>query len=191
MPKPHTFPLLYDDYKSIDISFLSKQGYLKPNRVKWGTITWSRHGKKTASISIRVCTNLEQPFIEFDYRCNGEEINYKAILEYQTSNIGKGYVWFFVCPKTYRRCRKLHLIDKYFFHRTAYVGMYETQVNSHKNRFLVSLLDYSTKADNAISKMYSKHFRKYYKGKPTKKYLKCLQAIERGKDIDINDLLSF
>jgi hypothetical protein len=188
MPKPHTFPTLYDDYKSIDIYFLSKHGYLKPNQTKHGTITWSRNGTQTASISIYVSTDLENPFIVLDYRCNGEAINYKIELEYQPSNIGKGYVWFFRCPQTWKRCRKLHLIDKYFFHRSVYAGMYETQIQSKKSRFVVRLFDYSVKSDLAISQIHSKHFRKYYKGKPTKKYLRCLQLIEKGKNISVEEL---
>ena len=51
MPKPHTFPTLYDDLKTVSISFLTMHGYLKPNQWRSGTITWTRNGNKTASIS--------------------------------------------------------------------------------------------------------------------------------------------
>ena len=46
MPKPHTFPTLYDDLKTVSISFLAKHGYLKPNQLKSGSIHWGRNGKK-------------------------------------------------------------------------------------------------------------------------------------------------
>jgi len=70
MPKPHTFPALYDVVKALSISFLSKEGYLKPNQWQSGTITWSRNREKTGSISININTHSKQPYIELDYKCN-------------------------------------------------------------------------------------------------------------------------
>lgn len=58
MAKPHTFSTLYDDLKTVSISFLTKHGYLKPNQWQSGTMTWSMNGNKTGSISIIVNTEL-------------------------------------------------------------------------------------------------------------------------------------
>jgi hypothetical protein len=70
MPKPHTFPTLFDEVKTVEISFLKKHGYFEPDQIRSGTINWSRCGEKTGSISIRVCTYSENHYIEFDYKCN-------------------------------------------------------------------------------------------------------------------------
>jgi len=98
MPKPHTFPTLYDEVKTVSIFFLTKQGYLKPNQWQSGTITWSSNGNKTGSISIQVNTQSEPPYLLFDYKRNEALINYKVQLVSAPSNLGKGVVWYFVCP---------------------------------------------------------------------------------------------
>src|SRR3990167_55726 len=108
MPKPHTFPTLYNELKTVSISFLAKHGYLKANHWQSGTISWRRHGNQTGSISIRVNTEPESPYLEFDYKCNEVPINYRVKLVSALSNLGKGVVWYFVCPHTGKRCRKLY-----------------------------------------------------------------------------------
>ncbi len=61
MPKPHTFPTLYNEALQISISKLKEWEYLNPEQIKSGTLTWSRNGNKTGSISIKVNTHSEQP----------------------------------------------------------------------------------------------------------------------------------
>jgi hypothetical protein len=119
MPKFPTFPTIYDNCKTVSISDLKRWEYLKPNQFKSGLITWSINGNKSGSISIRTNTNSENPYLELDYKCNETPINYRVQLVSIPSNLGKGVVWFFICPRTGKRCRKLHLADIYFYHRSA------------------------------------------------------------------------
>ena len=189
MPKPHTFPTLYDEVKTVSIFFLAKHGYLKSNQLKAGSIHWSRNGEKTGSISIRVCTYFENPYIEFDYKCNQQPIKYKVQLVSALSNLGKGFVWYFVCPKTNKRCRKLYLADTYFYHRSAFRGcMYEKQTQSKKSRYLFKVLDPYFKSDNLHSELYKKHFKKQYAGKPTKKYLRIMEQIQQTESIPYHEI---
>ena len=189
MPKPHTLPTLFDEVKTVSISFLTKQGYLKPNQLKAGSIHWSRNGEKTGSISIRVCTYSENPYIEFDYKCNQQPIKYKVQLVSALSNLGKGLVWYFVCPKTNKRCRKLYLADTYFYHRSAFNGcMYEKQTQSKKSRYLDKTLGVYFRTDQLFEQLYKKHFKKQYAGKPTKKYLKLCQQIQRAESIPYHEI---
>jgi hypothetical protein len=189
MPKPHTFPTLYDEVKTVSIFFLAKHGYLKSNQLKAGSIHWSRNGEKTGSISIRVCTYFENPYIEFDYKCNQQPIKYKVQLVSALSNLGKGFVWYFVCPKTNKRCRKLYLADTYFYHRSAFRGcMYEKQTQSKKSRYLNKTLGVYFRTDQLIEQLYKKHFKKQYAGKPTKKYLKLTQQIEKAESIPYHEI---
>ena len=189
MPKPHTFPTLFDDLKVVSISYLTKYGYLKPNQWQSGTITWSSNGIKTGSISIQVNTQSEQPYIELDYKCNEAPINYRVQLFSAPSNLGKGVVWYFVCPRTGKRCRKLYLADTYFYHRSAFNGcMYEKQTQSKKSRYLDKTLGEYFQTDQLFEQLYKKHFKKQYAGKPTKKYLKLTQQIQIAEIISINIL---
>ena len=189
MPKPHTFPTLYDEVKTVSISFLTKHGYLKPNKLKAGSIHWSRNGENLGSISIKVCTYSESPYLEFDYKCNEAPINYRVQLISAPSNLGKGVVWYFVCPHTGKRCRKLYLADTYFYHRSAFNGcMYEKQTQSKKSRYLDKTLGEYFQTDQLFEQLYKKHFKKQYAGKPTKRYLRIMEQIQKAESIPYHEI---
>ncbi len=189
MPKPHTFPILYDDTLQISTSKLKEWKYLNAEQIKSGSLTWSRNGNQTASISIRVNTYEEQSFIELDYKYRGEPRNYKVKLVTKPSNLGNGFVWYFLCPQTKKRCRKLYLVGGYFLHREAFNGcMYETQTQSKKYRELDKTLGAYFRTDDLYEQLYSKHFKKTYAGKPTRKYLRIMEQIERAESVSYLDL---
>lgn len=189
MPKPHTFPTLFDEVKTISISFLTKHSYLKPNQLKAGSVHWSRNGENIGSISIKVCTYYENSFIEFDYKCNQQPVKYTVQLVSALSNLGKGFVWFFICTRTGKRCRKLYLADTYFYHRSAFRGcMYEKQTQSKKSRYLNKTLGAYFETDQLYEQVYKKNFKKQYAGKPTKKYLKLCQQIQKAESIAYHEI---
>src|SRR5690554_4026605 len=189
MPKPHTFPTLYNEALQISISKLKEWEYLNPEQIKSGTITWSRNGSQTGSISIKVNTHSEQPYIELDYKYKGEPRNYKVSLVSKPSNLGKGLIWYFLCPQTNKRCRKLYSIGGYFLHREAFNGcMYETQTQSKKYRQLDKTLRAYFKTDGLYSQLYQKHFKKTYAGKPTKKYLRIMEQIQKAESIPYHEI---
>jgi hypothetical protein len=178
VPKTPTFPTLYDDLKTISITFLAKHGYLKPNQINSGTITWSRHGNEIGNIWIRVNTQSEDPYMQLRYKCNEVPVNYMVQLRPAPSNLGKGVVWYFVCPYTGKRCRKLYGADTYFYHRSAFrYCMYEKQTRSHKYRNMDKQLNKIFGPEGAYEQIYSKHFKTHYNGKPTKRYLKLVKQI--------------
>lgn len=194
MPKPHTFPTLYNEALQIDISKLKGWGYLDPKQIKSGTLNWSRNGNPTGSISIQANTHSEQPYIELDYKYRDEPRNYKVRLVSIPSNLGKGLIWYFICPHTNKRCRKLYSIGGYFLHREAFKGcMYETQTQSKKYRKLDKIFGAYFRTDDLYSQLYQKHFKKTYAGKPTKRYLQIMKQIEKAERaayIGIEKLLS-
>ena len=189
MPKPHTFPTLYNEALQISISKLKEWKYLNPEQIKSGTITWSRNGSQTGSISIKVNTHSEQPYIELDYKYRDEPRNYKVSLVSKPSNLGKGLIWYFLCPHTKKRCRKLYSIGGYFLHREAFSGcMYETQTQSKKYRQLDKTLGAYFKSDNLYSELYKKNFKKTYAGKPTKRYLRIMEQIQKAESIPYHEI---
>jgi len=189
MPKPHTFPTLYNEALQISISKLKEWEYLNPEQIKSGTITWSRNGNQTGSISIKVNTHSEQPYIELDYKYRDEPRNYKVYLTSTPSNLNKGEIWYFICPQTKKRCRKLYLIGGYFLHREAFKGcMYETQTQSKKYRELDKTLGAYFEIDNLYSELYKKNFKKTYAGKPTKRYLRIMEQIQKAESIPYHEI---
>jgi hypothetical protein len=189
MPKHHTFPTLYNEALQIQISRLKGWGYLDPEQIKSGTITWSRNGNTTGSITIYVNTHNEHPYIELDYKYRDERRNYKVCLTSSTSNLNRGKIWYFICPQTTKRCRKLYSIGGYFLHREAFDGcMYETQIQSKKYRNLDKTLGVYFQSEKIYDQLYKKNLKKRYAGKPTKKYLKLTKQLQKLESISIEQI---
>jgi len=189
MPKFPTFPTLYDEVLQINITKLKECGFLDPKQIKSGTLTWSRNGNPTGSISIVVNTHSEQPYIELDYKYRDEPRNYKVYLTSTPSNLNRGEIWYFICPQTNKRCRKLYSIGGYFLHREAFSGcMYKTQTQSKKYRELDKTLGAYFEIDNLYSELYKKNFKKTYAGKPTKKYLRIMEQIQKAESIPYHEI---
>lgn len=182
MPKLYTFPTLFDEVKSVSITNLKKWGYLRPNQRRSGTITWSRNGHVTSSIGIEVNTRFDE--VIFSYNYGDKPVKFTVELVSVPSNIGKGEVWYFLCPYIKKRCSVLYSVGELFLHREACTGyMYEKQTYSPNNRIKVRLWEKLFNSDKLYEELHSKHFRKTYAGKPTKRYLKLMKKIREAERV--------
>ena len=189
MPKPYTYPTLLNEALQLSITKLKEWEYLNPEQFKSGTVNWSRNEHLTGSISIQVNTKTSLPYIELNYKYQDEPRSYKVSLVSQPSNLGRGLIWYFLCPKTNKRCRKLYSIGGYFLHREAFKGcLYETQTQSKKYRQLDKILGAYFKSDNLYTELYKKNFKKSYAGKPTKKYLRIMEQIHKAESIPYQEI---
>jgi len=189
MPKFPTFPYLFDEANCITIAKLKQWNYLKKDSWKSGTITWSRNGTETGSINISVRMFKDENVLTVNYKCNKTDHNYNIHLEAIPSNLGKGEVWYFICPFTGKRCRKLHLIKEKFMHRSALAsGMYSKQTHSKKWRQMEKVYGSYFDRDKLYEELYSKNFTKYYNGKPTKRYLRILTELKKTDAISHIDI---
>jgi hypothetical protein len=189
MAKNYTFPYLFDEEKSLSITDLKLLGYLKNNRITSGNVNWKMRGESTGSIGIKATMSADTNFINFSYTCNNEKYNYKVYLVSVKSNLNKGKIWYFECRFTGVRCRKLHLIKEKFQHRTALkTGMYSKQTQSKSFRSMANFFGTYFDIENSYSELYSKHFKKYYKGKPTKRYLKLIKKISEIEKVTTSDI---
>lgn len=189
MAKFPTFPTLFDDVLQLSTTKLKEWKYLEPGQSKSGVLTWSRNENKTGSISIMVNMDLEQPYIVLDYKYKDEPRNYKVELVSISSNLGVGKIWYFLCPLTFKRCRKLYSIDGYFLHRDAFRGcMYESQTASKQYRWIDKNYGSYFRLEKLYDELYSKHFKKYYAGKPTKRYLKIINEIKKAESISYTEI---
>lgn len=175
MAHPHTFPTLYNELKTLDLK--SFKEYLKPNQLSTGTNRWTRNGEETASIGFSIRMGETKGYLELDYNYKKEPIKYRVPIVSKPSNLGKGLIWYFVCPHTGKHCKKLYLVGGYFLHREAFKGcMYESQTRSKNGRQIAEMAKAIFGNDDSI---YKRYFKKYYKGKPTKRYLKYLEFQEK------------
>lgn len=178
MARYSSFPTKLEEVKQIHLSKLKEWGYLESGQIKTGTLSWNINGEHTGSISIRVNTHTEEPYLELVYQCGDTPIEYQVQLVSIPSNLGIGKVWYFLCPKTKKRCRVLYLVDGYFYHREASSGcFYDQQIQSKKWRKLKAFFDDSFKTERAYEQINKKYFKTHYAGKPTKRYLKLFNLI--------------
>lgn len=174
MPRYPTFPDLFDEVKQVSMSGLKQLGYLRSNATVSGSYRWTRGGEHSGSIGVKV--SLADRFVELDYLVNGTPINYRIQIEGIPTHFGSGYNWYFICPQTGKRCRKLYLIGPRFLHRDAFKGaMYSCQTRSKSWRDFVSVFRFLD-ADQPFNRKYAK---KYYRGKPTKRYWRLLERCQR------------
>ena len=106
----------YDDLLKIRLSKLREWGYLKNDRSKSGTLTWSRFDEPFSSIGITVYMYGDESRITLSYNHNDQSRKYDISLVSLPSNLGTGEVWYFLCPYTKKRCRVLYLIGGHFLH---------------------------------------------------------------------------
>jgi hypothetical protein len=183
MLKYSSFSIFYDNCKSLSISDLTHWGYLMPLQLQKGTITLTSDeiggSLTTTKIHILVNTHSANQYITLEYTIVNTLISDTIRLVSIPSNIGKGYVWFFICPITGKRCRKLHFIANHFYHRSAFKGcMYEKQSYSHTFREILKPVERIVALDKNLELLSKKHFKRYYSGKPTKRYLRIMNQIK-------------
>lgn len=189
MAKNHTFPILFDEVKSFSITDLKKLNYLQENKSIKATIKWIKQGENSGSINIKTSLVEHNNFIELIYNYNDKPYNYKVYLTSTNSNLGKGKIWYFKCKYTGARCRKLHLLNGLFQHRSILKkGMYSTQIQSKYYRTLEKTFGAYFKSETYFSQLNSRYFKQYYKGKPTKRYLKLTEQIQKGESTKLHDI---
>ncbi|MBC9910572.1 hypothetical protein [Chitinophaga varians] len=188
MARIGTYPTTFEDRKSISISDLRKWEYLQPDSWRSGTLSWSRGGTVHSQISICVDMVTTGPYLELSYNWQGQSIRYKVNLTALTSNLGAGNVWYFICPVTGNRCRKLYFKNGYFQYRGE--GYYEKQIQSKYSRHLEKTYGVVFKADKLREQVYSRHFRKFYSGRVTKRYAQILKQLKAAENVSEKHLIS-
>ena len=136
--------------------------------------------------------DMIKKFVKLDYKINGESINYRIELVSVPSNLGKGSVFYFVCPVTRRRCRKLYLIGKYFLSRFAFPSaLYTKQTQAKSWRHLSRAFDVLNLRDERIDFIAKRYAKTWYKGKPTKRFQRILDREERACDRFSKDIPAY
>jgi hypothetical protein len=118
-----------DSCNSIDIHCLKKNRALVPGHSL--TLTWSKNGRKQASIGGKVT----EEGLNLFYRINGESIRYVVPIVHTSCHYGGTRPWL-KCPKCDRRVSKIHLNGTMFLCRYCYNLAYESQRTNNVIRSL-------------------------------------------------------
>lgn len=165
----------------IELSWLLKKGLLPNEGIYSGSLSWSNGNEINIYIEIRE----GKGFIRLWY-CNtsyhsGEvnNLDYKIQLVSIPSNLGRGKIWYFICPITGKKVRILYKVygSLYFKSRGAYSHRiyYSCQITSKKN--------YHSDRYFTLEKIYSclapKMKKAHYQGKETRlqKRIKKLESL--------------
>jgi hypothetical protein len=142
-----------------------------------GTITWS----SGSSIGFTISKNNFDLSVEIEYQKTIEglqkPISYKINIETLPSNLGKGEIYYFVCPFSFKRCKVLYMGygSPYFKSRTAYKHRiyYASQLSSRLDKHN----DTYWSLERRLEKLYIKHPKTHYRGEITHAQ-KLIQRLE-------------
>lgn len=165
----------------LEVSDLNRYGYFDFIKAKrYGhhaqTMKWNNGG----SIGIETHNTKEGCFLVLDYtvtdQSTGERtsIKYKVQIELIPSNLGKGYLLYFICPVSFRRCRILYRAygSLHFKAREAYNYRLYYEIQTSSKKYLI--INKKIAAEKRLEKMViaKKRNQTTFKGKPTKYSLK-------------------
>lgn len=167
----------------LEISKLKAMGYFEFFKRGHGNHTQRMSWSDGSKIGIETHHTKDGSYLLLNYNVIDNrtgaktEMYYKVQIEFKPSNLGKGYVLYFICPVSFKRCRILYRAygSQYFKAREAYqYRLYYTAQTSSKK---YQLIDRFETVRNKVEKIWQTKKRKQttFKGKPTK------QAIRKKK----------
>ncbi|MEQ9404802.1 MAG: hypothetical protein RIM99_14515 [Cyclobacteriaceae bacterium] len=135
------------------------------------TLIWQKQGQDLLRIQLISHCNPDPNYMDLRYLFNGQMGEYRVYFDSVLSNLGKGKIWYFICPKTSKRCRQLYFVNGYFVHREAFSNVfYTSQVRSKNKRkfdkFFAPYYEYG-KIKQTLKKRY---FKQFYCGQETNRY---------------------
>jgi hypothetical protein len=192
MAKTATFPLIIDRCLTVSIADLKRWGCLKPGYRLTGIAYWMQGSERVASVGYNsfLAPDADGSFITFDYRHDGQPVKLHLPLISAPANIGKGRVWFFRCPATGQRCKKLHLINGRFMHRSAVrEAMYKQQTQSKKWRQISRFFDMYEIQEAVLAELTKPGFKEKYRGRETRRLTQLIRKVEKaGKGVNVRDV---
>jgi len=184
MGRYSSFPLIFDELLWLDIRSLKRLGFLQLSCSRTGNVNWTNEEGRIASITICSTIHDYNGSLRLTYTSSGEKRTYTIHLTSTESNLGFGRIWYFRCPATSKRCRKLHLIDGYFVHRSTILsGFYRSQLGSRYKDSLFLQASALFQLDDYYEEMNSKYFKSSYAGVLTKRYLRIKEKVNRLEQV--------
>lgn len=176
--------IVHESCRKFTTSFLTRHGHLKPNHQCSGLITWYIDDKETGNAGYFVDTTQYKVTLKYRYMATGADIVQDIKLKTVPSNLGKGDVWYFICPFTGDMVRTLYLIGSstLFASRKAYNRpiLYRSQTSSHMDRWN----DRYWKLEKQIDALHGKGFTPYYAGKKTSTARRLEKLIAKRNEAD-------
>lgn len=148
---------------------------------EWNTIS-NRcvPGKDNSLVRYRLTYELTREVLILEYRINGIAREQYIDLCFEPSNLGVGLVWYFICPQTEKRCRKLVLWNGKFIHQSCIQNLYyKQQTESNTERASFKWIRKHRKYLELVKKQEQKYYKPMYAGYDTRLAVRATQALHR------------
>lgn len=148
---------------------------------EWNTISNRLvPGKDNCLVSYRITYELTREVLIINYQLNGIRKEQYIDLHFEPSNLGRGDVWFFSCPQTGKKCRKLVLWHGRFVHQSVIQhSYYKQQTESRPDRISNKWIRKYHKYQELLKKQEKKYYKPMYAGKYTKLAVRATAALHR------------
>lgn len=175
--------LVAENLKNISIYKFKQWGLLnKTHRVLTsGEITWSRNGEVYSSMGYDIIYNESLPFrLDLKYKDAETEKSYnpKITLSKSECNYGDFRYWFH-CPNCERRSAKLYFYNHLPYCRHCLKLSYESNNRSKSYRYMDKVFGFLFEDERGEG-----GYRKFYAGKPTKRYARKLRFTLTDEDFE-------
>src|SRR5690606_6313544 len=195
MAKTPTFPALVSDTFCVDLSVLKDWGLLKPFLKSEGVYNDIRDGYQKGSISFFLDTGA-MPYCILSGNYRGIPFENTIKLAVKNSNLipqhGKftklSKIYYFICPITGKRCRKLYVMGAQFGCAKALNFYYSQQIKSKKQFVFEAVYKSIGGLERLMEEKYAPRIRRSYNGKITRRY-KALLKREKKLEESLEKML--
>lgn len=185
MAKTPTFPTMIDDVFRVDLSVFKEWKLLRPNLKSEGTYNDTSGGVHKGSVLFFLHTGIS-PYCTFSGCFRGVPFEKTIKMEGKESNLGDkiqskagGTVYYFICPITGKRCRKLYVVGAQFGSARAFGLYYQQQALSKKQISWEALFGAIERLKNIAKEIYSGKVIRSYNGKITRRHARLLKEQDR------------
>jgi hypothetical protein len=172
--------------KTASVCRIEMKHFTKWKIFKYSDCTFLLNWNDGSSISVTLINSPEEMYLNLSYTLKDRseysyDLNYKVIIDKVPSNLGKGFIYYFVCPITYKRCRILYRAYGSHTFRSKesykYRLYYPAQINPKKYR----IFDKKESAEDKYMDIIKgrKRDQDYFKGKRTKYSIKKENYLNR------------
>lgn len=166
---------------TLKIADLKKKGLFR-NHKKVEVIKLTKNNGLYLSVDVEIVLDENGKHITLTHAIKTEinkTVSYKISMIAIPSNLGKGFVTYFVCPSTGKHCRNLYSCGGKFLHRDVTGLLYAQQAKKQP----ISCAYYLSKEQR--NEPNTKYFKKYYKGGFTKRYFRILLGTSHSEVVDV------
>lgn len=137
-------------------------------------------GKDNCLTRYQLTYELTRETLILGYYVNGGHREQFIDLCFEPSNLGTGEVWYFICPQTEKKCRKLVLWNGKFIHQSNIQNLYyKQQTESITERVSFKWIRKQRKYLELVKKQEQKYYKPMYGGYDTRLAVRATQALHR------------